>query len=57
MVPGRYPPDDPREWLNRARSNLIVAKAEAPGVYYEQALAIAEEVIRWVESVVGGTEA
>ena len=20
--PERYPPDDPREWLNRARSNL-----------------------------------
>jgi hypothetical protein len=21
----RYPPDDPREWLNRARSNLLQA--------------------------------
>lgn len=29
------PPDDPREWLNRARSNLIRATAEAPGVYLE----------------------
>ena len=24
----RYPPDDPREWLNRARSNLLLARAE-----------------------------
>ncbi len=23
--PERFPPDDPREWLNRARSNLIRA--------------------------------
>lgn len=22
----RFPPDDPREWLNRARSNLAKAK-------------------------------
>ncbi len=31
----RYPPDDPREWLNRARSNLMVAEAEGPGIYPE----------------------
>lgn len=24
--PERFPPDDPREWLNRARSNLVRAK-------------------------------
>jgi HEPN domain-containing protein len=33
----RFPPDDPREWLNRARSNLARAR-EAPkiaGVYLE----------------------
>ena len=24
----RYLPDDPREWLNRARSNLLLARAE-----------------------------
>lgn len=35
MVNERYPPDDPREWLNRARSNLIQAKALQPGVYLE----------------------
>ncbi|MEA3309375.1 MAG: HEPN domain-containing protein [Chloroflexota bacterium] len=33
----RYPPDDPREWLNRARSNLAQAEkgAEIGGVYFE----------------------
>lgn len=35
MVPERFPPDDPREWLNRAKSNLIQAKGEKPGVYRE----------------------
>ena len=25
-MPERYPPDDPREWLNRAHSNIILAK-------------------------------
>jgi HEPN domain-containing protein len=31
------PPDDPREWLNRARSNLERARADIrlPGVYLE----------------------
>ena len=31
----RFPPDDPREWLNRARSNLARAKADVPGTYLE----------------------
>ena len=31
----RYSPDDPREWLNRARSNLARAKAKRKGVYLE----------------------
>ena len=34
-MPERYPPDDPREWLNRARSNLAMAKMEAEGIYLE----------------------
>lgn len=34
-MPKRYPPDDPREWLNRARSNLARAKAKRTGVYLE----------------------
>ena len=33
--PERFPPDDPREWLNRARSNLARAKALVPGGYLE----------------------
>lgn len=35
MLPDRFPPDDPREWLNRARSNLLRAKNQTPGVYLE----------------------
>jgi HEPN domain-containing protein len=31
----RYPPTDPREWLNRARSNLVGASQAAPAVYLE----------------------
>ena len=33
--PERFPPDDPREWLNRARSNLVRAKNQIPGAYLE----------------------
>ena len=33
--PERFPPDDPREWLNRARSNLARAKVLVPGCYLE----------------------
>lgn len=35
MQPERFPPDDPREWLNRARSNLAQAKLKQPYVYLE----------------------
>jgi HEPN domain-containing protein len=35
MMPQRLPPDDPREWLNRARSNLVQARDDKPGVYWE----------------------
>lgn len=37
MPPDRRPPDDPVEWLNRAKSNLARAKANVnlPGVYLE----------------------
>ena len=31
----RFPPDDPREWLNRARSNLAIAKSRVTGAYLE----------------------
>lgn len=33
--PERFPPDDPREWMNRARSNLAMAKNRIPDVYLE----------------------
>jgi HEPN domain-containing protein len=35
MTRKRLPPDDPREWLNRARSNLARAKSPVPGGYLE----------------------
>jgi HEPN domain-containing protein len=35
MARKRLPPDDPREWLNRARSNLIRARKILPDVYLE----------------------
>ena len=31
----RLSPDDPREWLNRARSNLALAKNRVPDAYLE----------------------
>jgi HEPN domain-containing protein len=31
----RYPPTDPREWLNRARSNLAMAQADTAGAIPE----------------------
>ena len=33
--PERFSPDDPREWLNRAKSNLALAKNPIPGAYLE----------------------
>ena len=35
QLPERFPPNDPREWLNRARSNLARAKVPVSGVYLE----------------------
>jgi HEPN domain-containing protein len=31
----RYPPDDPREWINRAYSDLAIAKADIHNAYIE----------------------
>ena len=33
--PERFPPDDPREWLNRARSNFAMARNRVPDAYLE----------------------
>lgn len=50
--PERYPPDDPREWLNRARSNLEMAKNRVEGAYLEdlcfEAQQAAEKAIKAV---------
>jgi len=35
MARKRFPPDDPREWLNRARSNLARARRATADVYLE----------------------
>ncbi len=35
MTPKRLPPDDPREWLNRARANLMRASTPLAGGYLE----------------------
>ncbi len=35
MARKRYPPDDPREWLNRARSNLAHAQGVGPEILLE----------------------
>jgi HEPN domain-containing protein len=35
MPPERFPPDDPREWLRSARSDLALAEANVPGADLE----------------------
>src|SRR6266849_6697183 len=66
MVPGRLPPDDPREWLNRARSSLTKAREGAafpetryPGAFepvtqeeFEEAVRLAEGVLVWAQEIV-----
>ena len=50
METERLPPNDPREWLNRARSNLVQAEQVRPGVYLEdlcfQAQQAAEKALK-----------
>jgi HEPN domain-containing protein len=52
MASDRFSPDDPREWLNRARSNLAMARALVPDAYMEdlcyQAQQAAEKAIKAV---------
>ena len=51
-LPERFSPDDPREWLNRARSNLALAKNRVPDAYLEdlcfEAQQAAEKAIKAV---------
>ena len=44
-MPERYPPDDPREWMNRARSNLAMAKLETEGIYLEDLCFNAQQAV------------
>ena len=50
--PERFPPDDPREWLNRARSSLAIANNRVPDAYLEdlcfEAQQAAEKAIKAV---------
>lgn len=50
--PDRFAPDDPREWLNRARSNLAMARNRVPQTYFEdlcfEAQQAAEKAIKAV---------
>jgi len=50
-MPRRYLPNDPSEWVSRAKSNLIRAKNRIPGVYLEDlcfdAQQAAEKVSSW----------
>jgi HEPN domain-containing protein len=52
MALKRYPPTDPREWLNRARSNLALARSDGVGALLEdlcfEAQQAAEKAIKAV---------
>ena len=41
--PERYSPDDPREWLNRARSSLALARNRVPEAYLEDLCFLAQQ--------------
>jgi hypothetical protein len=34
-MPKRYPAEEPREWLNRAQSDFLLAKTKKKGIYLE----------------------
>src|SRR5437588_471512 len=52
MTQKRYPPTDPREWLNRAKSNLALAESDIAGAFLEdlcfEAQQAAEKAIKAV---------
>ncbi len=52
MALKRYPPTDAHEWLNRARSNLALARAEESGDFLEdlcyEAQQVAEKAVKAV---------
>lgn len=44
-MPQRYPPSDCREWLNRARSNLVLARSEGTDIYLEDLCFNAQQAV------------
>jgi HEPN domain-containing protein len=44
-MPKRYPPDEPREWLNRAQSDLLLAKTKKKGIYLEDLCFHAQQAV------------
>ena len=44
-MPERLPPEDPREWLNRARSNVLLAQAQREGIYLEDLCFNAQQAV------------
>jgi len=44
----RHPPDSPEEWLNRARSDLALARATGPDIYLEDLCFHAQQAVEKV---------
>ncbi len=55
MSPERFPPDDPREWLNRARSSLALAKTRPPEAYLEDLCFEAQQAAEEAGEVIPAT--
>ncbi len=52
MSAKQRPPDDPIEWLNRARSNLLQSQARLEGVYLEDlAFAAQQASVKAIKAV------
>ena len=51
-MPARFPPNDPREWIRRARSSLGISRCREPDICHEdlcyQAQQAAEKAIKAV---------
>jgi HEPN domain-containing protein len=44
-MPKRYSPEEPREWLNRAQSDLLLAKSKKEGIYLEDLCFHAQQAV------------
>jgi len=45
MSPQRHPPDSPEEWLNRARSDLALARTRGQDIYLEDLCFHAQQAV------------